>query len=144
MIERNPPGLGVFGDSDLQLALVEIHVGPSDVPRFIDADARQKREWQKDGVKNIITEQDIQSTAATVCARLPPRNCVWFGVFQPTTGLTLKMVEEFLQRQAGLFDDSFKSSGLEGFVLRHDDCPRSVAQNKMRACLAKLDKSTAF
>ena len=54
------------------------------------------------------------------------------------------MIGEFLQRQAGLFDDSFKCSGLERFVLRHDDCPRSVAQNKMGACLSKLDKSKPF
>ncbi len=43
------------------------------------------------------------------------------------------MVDEFLQSQASLFDDSFHGSGLERFVLRHDDCPRSVAQNEMRA-----------
>jgi len=54
------------------------------------------------------------------------------------------MVDEFLQSQASLFDYSFQRSGLEGFVLRHDNGPRSLAQNKMRACLAKLDKSTTF
>jgi hypothetical protein len=54
------------------------------------------------------------------------------------------MINEFLQSQAGLFDDSFKCSGLEGFVLRHDDRPRSIAQNQMRAGLSKLDKSTTF
>ena len=52
------------------------------------------------------------------------------------------MVDEFLQSQASLFDDSFKCARLEGFVLRHDDRPRSIAQNQMRACLSKLHEST--
>jgi hypothetical protein len=127
----------------------ERHVGRAEKIAVFQKQFLSGATWRESGGQ-IGTQQGTRArgehflTAPPGAIALPPELLLVRRFFKPQTGVKLQMTDEFLQSQASLLDNSFQCAGFEWFVLRHDNRPRPVPQNEMRACLPQLYKSTPF